>query len=94
MPKFHFDKSYADRAVKFIESLTLTNECVGQPFKLFPAHKKIVEDIYGHVDEDGYRQYTQAFISFARKNAKTQLAAALALKALLDRKSTRLNSSH
>ena len=82
MSKFHFDKQKAKLAVDFIQKLTLTEECLGQPFKLIPAHRKIVEDIYGHVDSDGYRQYTQAFISFARKNAKTQLAAALALKAL------------
>lgn len=82
MPKFHFDEEKAQLAVDFIQSLTLTEECLGQPFCLIEGHKKIVRDIYGYVDENGYRQYQQAFISFARKNAKTQLAAALAIKGL------------
>jgi phage terminase large subunit-like protein len=71
--------------VQFIESLTLTKTRSGQPqpFKLLPFQKRFVANVLGWKRADGARLYRKAFYSTARKNAKTQLAAAIALDLLV-----------
>lgn len=78
------DGIYFDAGVQldcdFIESLTLTKSTKSggpEQFRLLPPHRKIVVNLLGWKRTDGSRLYRRAYISFARKNAKTQIAAAL-----------------
>jgi len=78
-----YNESKADRAVRFIQRLKHTKDpFYGSPFLLHDWQKKIVADIFGTVKEDGYRQYKTAYVEIPRKNGKSELAAAIALKLL------------
>jgi phage terminase large subunit-like protein len=73
----------ADRVIRFIEALTLTNVShAGKPFQLRPWQKKIIRSIYA-TRKDGRRQVRTAVISLPRGQGKTQLAAALMLAHLV-----------
>lgn len=75
-----YDKNKADNAVDFINSLChVHGEWAGKPFNLMKWQEKIVRDIFGSVKSDGYRQYNTAFVFTPKKNAKSELAAAIAL---------------
>lgn len=74
-----YDSLEADRAVDFIKKLRHTKgEWAGHPFNLMPWEEKIIRDLFGTFNEDGTRQYREAYISTARKNGKTELAGAIA----------------
>ena len=76
----HYDKEKADRAVAFIECLKHTKSIwAGRPFKLLEWQERIIRDIFGTIKENGYRQFTQAYIEVPKKNGKSQLASSLAL---------------
>lgn len=78
-----FDQGKADRAVRFIKNLKHTQgDWTGKPFNLLPWEEKIIRDLFGTVNEDGKRQYREAYISVPRKNGKTELAAAIAIYCL------------
>lgn len=78
-----FDEGKADRAVRFIQRLKHTKgRFAGVPFLLQDWQRKIIADIFGTVKEDGYRQYKTAYVEIPRKNGKSELAAAIALKLL------------
>lgn len=78
-----FSKEHASRAVKFIESLKHTKgEWRGVNFELLPWQKEIIEDVFGTLKKNGYRQYNTAYIEVPKKNGKSELAAAVALKLL------------
>jgi phage terminase large subunit-like protein len=81
LPTSHYDKRRADFAVNFIQMLKLTKgEWYGKPFTLMPWQERIVRDIFGIVDKTtGYRQFRTAYVEVAKKNAKSELAAAIAL---------------
>ncbi|HAK23151.1 MAG TPA: terminase [Desulfovibrio sp.] len=80
LPTSHYDESKADRAVKFIESLSHTKgKWAGKPFWLFPWQEQVVRDIFGIVEENGKRQFRTAFVEIGKKNGKSELAAAVAL---------------
>ena len=80
LPESHYDKKKADRAVKFIESLSHTKgKWAGKPFWLFPWQERVIRDIFGIVDENGKRQFRTAFVEIGKKNGKSELAAAVAL---------------
>ncbi len=72
----------ANRVIEFIETLKLTEDFHGKPFVLRDWQKEIVSSIFGTLNPDGTRQYKKAYISIARKNAKSQLTAAMALYCL------------
>lgn len=82
----YFDADEAQFACTFIESLTLTKTKSGRPerFRLLPPHRKLVVNLFGWKRPDGTRLYRRAYFSVARKNAKTQIAAAIGLLCLLD----------
>src|SRR5687768_13437125 len=68
-----------ERVVEFIEKLPITSgPFAGTKFILRDWQREILEGIY-KTDEHGKRIVRTALISTARKNGKTQLAAALAL---------------
>jgi len=78
-----FDQDKADRAVRFIKNLKHTQgDWTGKFFNLLPWEEKIVRDLFGTVNENGKRQYREAYISVPRKNGKTELAAAIAIYCL------------
>jgi phage terminase large subunit-like protein len=75
-----YDKSRADRAVNFIKLLRHTKgEFAMHPFNLLPFQEEIVRDLIGTLNEDGNRQYREAFIFLPRKNGKSELIAGLVL---------------
>jgi phage terminase large subunit-like protein len=75
-----FDEARANRAVKFYESLKHTKgRFFGQPFTLLPWQAQIVRDVYGTVNERGYRQYKYVYLEVAKKNGKSEMVASAAL---------------
>lgn len=73
-----------DRVIAFIENLTITSgPFAGQNFRLRDWQKEIIRAIYGPTDERGRRRVRTALLTMARKNGKTQLAAALVLAHLI-----------
>ena len=78
-----FDDAKADRAVRFIQMLKHTKgDYHGHPFLLEPWQKGIISDIFGTVKEDGRRQFKTVYVEVARKNGKSEMAAAVGLKML------------
>ena len=84
LPSSIYDCRKADRAVRFIESLTHTiGQWRGQPFVLLPWQERIVRDVFGIVDaKTGFRQFKRVYIEIPKKQGKTELDAAVALKLL------------
>ena len=80
LPSSHYDEERADRAVNFIEMLPHTKgEWAGKRFWLLPWQERLVRDIFGIVHEDGTRQFRTAYVEIAKKQGKSELAAAIAL---------------
>src|ERR1035441_7609563 len=78
----YFDANEVEMDIAFIESLTLTKSTKSgrpEPFKLLEVHKKLITNLYGWKRKDGRRLYRKCYFSTARKNAKTQIAAAIGL---------------
>lgn len=72
------------RAVKFINNLTHTKgKFAGQKFDLRTWQESITTKVYGTIRPDGRRQYSYVYIEIPRKNGKSELAAAFALKGLM-----------
>lgn len=80
-----FDSRLATRATRFIELLKLTGDFHGLPFALMDWQKQIITDVYGTINERGTRQYRYIYIETAKKNAKSQLTSAIAIKQLFDK---------
>lgn len=84
--KYWFDERAADKAVAFFEQhLRFTEgEWAGRPFRLEPWQADdIIRPLFGWKRADGTRRYRRAFVWVPRKNGKTELAAGIALLALL-----------
>lgn len=82
----YFDAGSVGLDFAFIESLTLTKSTAsGKPeqFRLLPPHRRLVGNLMGWRRPDGTRLYRRCYFSVARKNAKTQIAAALGLDLLV-----------
>ena len=76
----YYNKSAADRAVLFIESLKHTDGVwFNKPFELLEWQEQIIRDVFGIVKPDGYRQFNTAYIEIPKKQGKSELAAAIAL---------------
>ena len=76
----HYDEYAADVVVTFIEELKHTKgEFYKKPFELIDWQEQIIRDIFGILKEDGYRQFTTAYIEVPKKCGKSELAAAVAL---------------
>lgn len=59
-------------------------EWAGQPLELQEwAYDDIIRPIFGTIREDGTRQYRRAYIEVPRKNAKSTIAAGVALYMLI-----------
>lgn len=82
--RWHFDMARAERPVRFVEEFCkVPSGRLGRRLELELFEKAWIESIFGFVDSDGLRRYTEAFILVARKNGKTTLAAALELYMLV-----------
>lgn len=83
---YWYDQRAADAAVSFFhDHLRLTEgEWAGRPFELqsWQEHD-IIRPLFGWKRADGTRQYRRAIVWVPRKNGKTELAAGVALLALL-----------
>ena len=76
----YYDDGLAQFAVMFIESLCHTKGTwAGKPFKLLDWQRQIIQDLFGIVKPNGYRQFNTAYIEIPKKNGKSELAAAVAL---------------
>jgi phage terminase large subunit-like protein len=74
--------SRAERVIRFIETLPCTaGPLAGTTLKLRRWQRRFIRAIY-KTDKAGHRLVRTAVLSLARKNGKTQLAAALCLCAL------------
>lgn len=74
-----------EHAIQFIERRLrhTKGEFAGRPFMLEPWQREgIIRPLFGTIDDEGYRQYRTAYIEMARKNGKSEIAAAVALKLL------------
>lgn len=75
-----YDENKAKRAVTFINALKHTKgKWRGVPFELLPWQDKIINDVFGTVKENGYRQYNTAYVEIPKKMGKSELAAGMAL---------------
>jgi len=80
LPGSRYDPARADTAVAFINCLKHTKgEWYGQAFELIDWQEQIVRDLMGIVKPTGYRQFNTAYIEIAKKQGKSELAAAMAL---------------
>ena len=76
----YYDDELAQFAVMFIESLCHTKGTwAGKPFQLLDWQRQIIQDLFGIVKPNGYRQFNTAYIEIPKKNGKSELAAAVAL---------------
>ena len=79
LPWHDKDLTRSGRVIAFCEALTVTSGGeAGRSLRLRPWQRQFIEDVYRE-DEGGRRPVRTAVLSMARKNGKTQLAAALAL---------------
>ena len=75
-----YDENKAKRAVTFINALKHTKgKWRGVSFELLPWQDKIINDVFGTVKENGYRQYNTAYVEIPKKMGKSELAAGVAL---------------
>ena len=73
------DKDRALEPIEFIQMLKLTDDFYGQPFVLLDWQYDVLWNVYGTVNESGYRQYRYAYLEIPKKNAKTTTIAGLAV---------------
>ncbi|MFT5873887.1 MAG: phage terminase large subunit-like protein [Clostridium sp.] len=80
LPTSHYDDKRAQHAIDFIQNLKHTKgEWFNKPFVLLEWQLEIIRNIFGVIKENGYRQFTTAYVEIAKKQGKTELGAALAL---------------
>ena len=78
--EFFFDQKKAGAAIEWIETHTFHTEgdLATRPFILELWEKALVSALFGIVDENCKRQFREVVLIVARKNGKSQLAAAIA----------------
>ncbi|WP_260405298.1 terminase large subunit [Paenibacillus sp. 598K] len=59
--------------------LHAVDDFYGQPLVLQPWQQDLLRDVYGTVDQWGYRQYWYAYLEMPKKNGKTTMIAGLGL---------------
>lgn len=73
------DKQRALDVIEFIQMLHHTGDFYGQPFLLLDWQYQVIWDVYGTLNDRGYRQYQYGYLEIPKKNGKTELVAALGL---------------
>jgi phage terminase large subunit-like protein len=77
-----FDESRALEVIEFMSMLRLTDDFYGRPLSLQNWQHQILWDVYGTVNDDGYRQYRYAYLEIPKKNGKTTMIAGIVLEHL------------
>ena len=79
--QFYFDYETADKYIKFIEHLSLTeSEWAGKPFILENWQAFVVANIFGWKNKNNnIRRYDEVTMHLPKKNGKTSLAAVIAI---------------
>ncbi|MHB1126867.1 MAG: terminase large subunit domain-containing protein [Bacillota bacterium] len=82
--KPQINKEAADKAVSFVQHLKHTKgKWAGVHFTLMPwQEEEIVRPLFGNIDREGNRVYRTCYAEIPKKNGKSELAAAIALKLL------------
>jgi phage terminase large subunit-like protein len=76
---FQFDQAKAEFAIAFVSLLKLTeSRWAGKRFEPSPFQQFILWNLFGFVRADGRRRFRWAWIELARKNGKSEFAAAIA----------------
>ena len=86
-PRFTYDTAAAERTVGFIQSVVRLTKSpwYGRPMVLLPWQKAFIEAFYSfRMASDGVARFRRALLLTGRKNAKTELCAALAFDALVN----------
>ena len=78
-----YNTKKAQEPINFIQLLHLVDDFYGQPFVLQPWEKEIIQNVYGTLNDRGYRQYSYAYLEIPKKNGKTSLIAGLGLYHLM-----------
>lgn len=77
---YHWEEDRAQNIIDWFAELRHSKGVLaGQPIILTDWQKFCICQIYGWRKEDGTRRFTQSFIEVARKNAKSQMEAGIAL---------------
>lgn len=71
------NKNRALEVIQFIQLLKLVDDFHGQPLVLQNWQHNILWDVYGTVNEHGFRQFRYAYLEIPKKNGKTTLIAGL-----------------
>jgi phage terminase large subunit-like protein len=76
-----YDAKRALLAVRFFERVLkhTADQYYGQPFLLAPWQREVLEQVFGHVDDDGNRIIDTVYLEVVKKTGKTELAAGLSL---------------
>jgi len=78
-----FNQAKADHVIKFFKNLKHTKgRWKGVSFTLMDWQEKALRDIFGHVRDNGYRQYNTAYIEIPKKMGKSETGAGVALYCL------------
>jgi phage terminase large subunit-like protein len=72
-----------EHSVRWIGNLTLSDDYAGRPFDLRPWQAAVPRTLFGTLRPDGLRQYRRCFLMLPRKQAKTQLSAAIGCYGIL-----------
>ncbi len=81
---WYFDKVEAEVAMMFISCLRHTKGAYSKVnFRLQPFQAFIIYSLFGWKMTDGTRRFRKAYVRMARKNGKSELAAAIALYLLI-----------
>jgi phage terminase large subunit-like protein len=82
---YKYDASKASRAITFIECFKHSkSDFADLPFVLEPWQHFLICNLFGWIKKsNGKRRYTKCYLSVARKNGKTQIAAAIAIYMLI-----------
>jgi phage terminase large subunit-like protein len=82
--KYHFDIDRAARPIYFVETFCKQSKgAIGQPIKLQLFQKAAIQAIFGFVDKNGSRMFTEVLWIMGRKNGKSVLLSALSLFMLI-----------
>jgi len=79
-----YSEAHANRAFGFISALRHTKgEYAGQRFNIQPFQEFFIKVLFGWQRKEGGRRFRKAYLEIARKNGKTELAAAIAVYCFL-----------
>lgn len=80
MNKSREEREAAARAAFFFKNLKHTKgKWYGQDFNILDWQNDVINDVFGTLGPDGYRQYREAYIEIPKKNGKSEIAGGVGL---------------